>query len=134
MEIQSQKVGDVTVVELDGELTAQTTGEVQETVQLFALQAEGSVVCLDSVETDRALRVGSRTGVVLAASASSAGRAVLSTMPTEELIEMGRNAQRQVRLRHDENQEATKLEYLFQQNLRSLAPQRGEAQVGRRDC
>ncbi len=36
MEIRSNKVGDVTVVELAGELTAQTTGDVQETVLLLA--------------------------------------------------------------------------------------------------
>jgi IclR family transcriptional regulator, acetate operon repressor len=62
--------------------------EVQETVHLMALQAERSVLCLDSVETPRALRVGSRTGVVLAASASAGGRAILSTLPDEDLLEL----------------------------------------------
>lgn len=62
--------------------------EVHETVHLYALQAERSVMCLDSVETDRALRIGSRTGVVLSAEASASGRAVLSTLPTEEVTAM----------------------------------------------
>lgn len=62
--------------------------EVGETVHLFALQAERSVLCLDSVETERALRIGSRTGVVLSASASAGGRAVLSTLPVEDVMEM----------------------------------------------
>ena len=62
--------------------------EVEETVHLFALQAERSVLCLDSVETTRALRVGSRVGVVLAAAASAGGRAVLSTLPTADVMEM----------------------------------------------
>ncbi len=62
--------------------------ETQETVHLFALQAEGSVLCLDSVESPRSLRVGSRTGVVLAASASASGRAILSTLATDDVKEM----------------------------------------------
>jgi IclR family acetate operon transcriptional repressor len=62
--------------------------DVQETVQLFAFQTERSVLCLDSVETERALRIGSRTGVVLSAAASAAGRAVLSTLPLDEIMEL----------------------------------------------
>lgn len=63
-------------------------GEVQETVHLFALQPETGVICLDSVESPRGLRVGGRTGVVLAAHASSSGRALLSTLPLEEVLEL----------------------------------------------
>ena len=64
------------------------SAEVGETVHLFALQAERGVLCLDSVEGPRGLRVGSRTGIVLAAHASAGGRALLSTLPTEDLMEM----------------------------------------------
>jgi DNA-binding IclR family transcriptional regulator len=64
------------------------SGEVAETVHLFALQAEGGVLCIDSVEGPRGLRVGSRTGIVLAAYASSSGRAVLSTLPSEDVTDM----------------------------------------------
>jgi IclR family acetate operon transcriptional repressor len=62
--------------------------EVQETVHLQALQAERTVLCLDSVESPRALRVGSRTGIVFAASASAGGRAILSTLSNQDVIEM----------------------------------------------
>ncbi|MDQ6821797.1 MAG: IclR family transcriptional regulator [Actinomycetota bacterium] len=62
--------------------------DVGETVHLFALQAERGVLCLDSVEGPRGLRVGSRTGIVLAAHASSSGRALLSTLPIEDVMEM----------------------------------------------
>ena len=62
--------------------------EVEETVHLQALQAERTVLCLDSVESPRALRVGSRTGIVFSASASAGGRAILSTLPDQDLIDM----------------------------------------------
>jgi IclR family transcriptional regulator, acetate operon repressor len=62
--------------------------EVQETVHLQALQTERTLLCLDSVETPRALRVGSRTGVVFAAFASAGGRAILATMPVQDVLEM----------------------------------------------
>lgn len=62
--------------------------EVQETVNLQALQTERSLLCLDSVETPRALRVGSRAGVVFAAFASAGGRAILSTLPVQDVMEM----------------------------------------------
>ena len=62
--------------------------EVRETINLFALQADRSVLCLDSVETDRTLRIGSRTGVVLSAEACASGRALLSTLPTAQVTEM----------------------------------------------
>jgi IclR family acetate operon transcriptional repressor len=64
------------------------SAEVGETVHLFALQAERGVLCLDSVEGPRGLRVGSRTGIVLAAHASSSGRALLSTLPIEDVMEL----------------------------------------------
>jgi len=62
--------------------------EVQETVHLTALQTERSVLCLDSVESPRALRVGSRTGIVFAASATAGGRALLSTLADQDLMDM----------------------------------------------
>ena len=62
--------------------------EVRETINLFALQADRTVLCLDSVETDRALRIGSRTGVVLSAVACASGRALLSTLPTDQVVEI----------------------------------------------
>jgi DNA-binding IclR family transcriptional regulator len=62
--------------------------EVQETVHLNVLQPERSLLVLDSVESPRALRIGSRAGVVFAASASAGGRAILSTLSTQDVMEM----------------------------------------------
>jgi DNA-binding IclR family transcriptional regulator len=99
--------------------------EVQETVHLQALQTERTVICLDSVETPRALRVGSRTGIVFAASASAGGRAILSTLPTQEVMEMypsprlPQHPHSAVKLRSElmeRLQETQKLGYAVQQN------------------
>ena len=60
--------------------------ETGETVHLMALQPGAEVLCLDSVESEKALRVGGRTGIILAAHASASGRALLSTLPQEELV------------------------------------------------
>jgi IclR family transcriptional regulator, acetate operon repressor len=62
--------------------------ETEETVHLQALQAERTLLCLDSVESPRGLRVGSRTGIVFAASASAGGRAVLSTLSDHDIMVM----------------------------------------------
>jgi DNA-binding IclR family transcriptional regulator len=62
--------------------------DVEETVHLWALQPHGRVLCLESVEGPRMLRVGSRTGILAAASASAAGRAILSTMTDRDLVEL----------------------------------------------
>jgi len=59
--------------------------EFSETVHFFVLQPRGAVLCLDSVESTRGLRIGSRVGALLAAFASSSGRALLSTMPVDEV-------------------------------------------------
>jgi DNA-binding IclR family transcriptional regulator len=99
--------------------------EVQETVHLMALQAERSVLCLDSVESPCALRVGSRTGIVFAASASAGGRAILSTLPDEDLMALYPSARlplhphSPLKLRSDlisKLEEARRLGYAFQQN------------------
>lgn len=62
--------------------------EVQETVVLMARQRGADVICLDSVESPRALRIASRTGMVVQAHASASGRALLATLPREELLEL----------------------------------------------
>lgn len=59
--------------------------ELQETVHLIALQPDAKVICLQSVESPKALRVGDRTGMILEAHATSAGRAMLSTLTDEEV-------------------------------------------------
>jgi DNA-binding IclR family transcriptional regulator len=61
-------------------------GEVQETVVLMARQEGTELLCLDSVESTRALRIGSRTGMAVQAHASASGRALLATLPMDELL------------------------------------------------
>ncbi len=104
--------------------------EVQETVHLNALQAERSLLVLDSLESPRALRIGSRTGVILAASASAGGRAILSTLPTQDVMEMYPSARlpqhpySTVRLRSD------LLERLEVARELGYAVQRNESEAG----
>ena len=62
--------------------------EVKETVSLMARQRDVQVICLDTVESPWALRVASRTGMVVQAHASASGRALLATLPLEELLEL----------------------------------------------
>jgi DNA-binding IclR family transcriptional regulator len=58
--------------------------EVGETVHLVWLQ-ETVVVFLDSVETDRGLRVGSRVGRFMPAHCTACGKAILAQIPPDEL-------------------------------------------------
>jgi DNA-binding IclR family transcriptional regulator len=60
---------------------------VQETANLVVLDG-GYVRFLDSVETERLVRVGSRVGVRLPAHWTSAGKALLAALSTEELREL----------------------------------------------
>jgi DNA-binding IclR family transcriptional regulator len=61
--------------------------EVGETANLVVLRSADALF-LDSVESRRPLRVGSREGVVLPAYAVSAGKALLATLPTEHLHQL----------------------------------------------
>ena len=58
--------------------------EVEETVRLVVLR-EASVEFLDSAETSRGLRVGSRVGVRMPAHCTAAGKAILAQLSPEEL-------------------------------------------------
>jgi len=60
------------------------SGEVGETVHLVKLQG-AAVLFLDSVETSRGLRVGSRVGRVMPAHCTAAGKAILAQLPADEL-------------------------------------------------
>jgi IclR family acetate operon transcriptional repressor len=60
---------------------AQESGE---TSHLFMLQ-QAQVICLDSVETTRVLRVGGRIGETLPAYATAAGRVLLAELPPATL-------------------------------------------------
>ena len=58
---------------------------LQETIHLISPHETGTVICLDSVESPRALRVSGRMGMVLPAYACSSGRVFLATLSHEEL-------------------------------------------------
>jgi IclR family transcriptional regulator, acetate operon repressor len=58
--------------------------EVGETVHLITLQGR-EVLFLDCVESVRAVRVGNRTGLVLPAHCTSAGKVLLAALPPERL-------------------------------------------------
>jgi IclR family transcriptional regulator, acetate operon repressor len=60
------------------------TAEVGETAHLVVLDG-GSVVFVESIETSRALRVGSRLGRVMPAPCTAAGKAILAQLPPAEL-------------------------------------------------
>ncbi|MQY29448.1 IclR family transcriptional regulator [Nocardia aurantia] len=54
---------------------------VRETVYLQSLRRDGLVICLDSVEGPRSLRVGARTGETMPAHATAGGRVLLAALP-----------------------------------------------------
>lgn len=60
---------------------------VGETVNLLVLRGR-DVVFVDCVESDRALRIGSRTGVVLPAHCTSGGKAILSHLSAENIRQL----------------------------------------------
>jgi IclR family acetate operon transcriptional repressor len=68
-------------------LLERLVAETDETVHLVVLQ-RGDVLFLDSVETSRTLRIGSRTGRLMPAHCTAAGKAVLSQLNTEELRDL----------------------------------------------
>jgi DNA-binding IclR family transcriptional regulator len=61
----------------------QLSAETGETTHLVVLEGT-SVLFLDSVETSKALRVGSRAGAVMAAHCTSAGKAMLAQLSPDE--------------------------------------------------
>jgi IclR family acetate operon transcriptional repressor len=62
----------------------QLCDEVEETTHLFSLRGT-DVVCLDSVESKRPLRVGERIGESLPAYATASGRALLAELSAAQL-------------------------------------------------
>jgi DNA-binding IclR family transcriptional regulator len=68
-------------------------GETRETAHLVVLEG-ASVLFLDSVETSKALRIGSRTGALMPAHCTSAGKAMLALVTPEELSQLYPGEQR----------------------------------------
>ena len=62
----------------------QLSAETGETAHLVVLEGS-SVLFLDSVETSKARRIGSRVGAVMAAHCTSAGKAMLALLSADEL-------------------------------------------------
>jgi DNA-binding IclR family transcriptional regulator len=60
--------------------------ELGETVHLVLLEGT-HILFVDSVESTRAVRVGSRTGMTMPAHCTAAGKAILSALPAEALEE-----------------------------------------------
>jgi len=58
--------------------------EQGETVHLVLLEGT-HILFVDSVESTRAVRVGSRTGMTMPAHCTAAGKAILATLPAEDL-------------------------------------------------
>lgn len=62
--------------------------EVEETVQLLALQPGGQVICLDAVEGPHVVRAAGRLGVMLPAHSTAGGRALLAGLPESQLLQL----------------------------------------------
>lgn len=80
-------VRDLDVRSLARPVLEELAAHLRETVHLVELDGS-SVLFLDSVEAPRAVRVGRRTGVVLPAHATSAGKALLATLPDARLRDL----------------------------------------------
>jgi DNA-binding IclR family transcriptional regulator len=54
--------------------------DLEETVQLFVIQHDGRLICIDAVESQRPVRVAGRVGLALPPTSTASGRAILSQM------------------------------------------------------
>src|SRR3989304_2778542 len=61
--------------------------EVEETVHLLVLDGR-TALCIDSVESTRALRIGARTGIVVPAHCTAGGKALLAELTHEALRDL----------------------------------------------
>ncbi len=60
----------------------------EETAQLFVLQQDGQLACIDAVESTRPVRVGGRVGSVVPAYATACGLAVLAELTPDRLAQL----------------------------------------------
>jgi DNA-binding IclR family transcriptional regulator len=84
IEIGLSAVGSMDIRTAARPLLEHLCDEVQETVHLVVLQ-DASVMFLDSVETSRSLRIGSRLGRLMPAHCTAAGKAILGQLRPAEL-------------------------------------------------
>jgi DNA-binding IclR family transcriptional regulator len=124
-----QIVGNLDVRSIARPFVEALVEEAQETVHLLALQQNGEMLCLDSVESPRAVRVGERTGMVMPAFASASGRAILAMLPPERVQELYPGA-RLPRLHANTVSTRAKLfEELEETRARGFAVQRSETET-----
>ncbi len=64
----------------------------EETVQLYALQHDGLLACIDAVESPRPVRVGGNVGAMVGAFTSAPGRAVLALMSSTQVADVQRRS------------------------------------------
>jgi IclR family acetate operon transcriptional repressor len=84
IEVGLSALGNMDIRALARPVLERLSDEVGETVHLVARQ-EAQVMFLDSVETSRALRIGSRTGRLMPAHCTAAGKAMLARLAVAEL-------------------------------------------------
>lgn len=87
MELGLSIVTDMDIRTQARPIMIQLNGELGETIHLVALRGADALF-LDGVESDRAVRVGSRTGVVLPAHCVSGGKALLARHSEERLLQL----------------------------------------------
>ncbi|RMI46045.1 IclR family transcriptional regulator [Streptomyces triticirhizae] len=83
-EIGLAAIGRVDIRQVARPVLEEVRDRTQETVSLSLLEGR-NVRFIDCVESPRAVRVGNRTGVVLPAHCTAAGKAILAAMPEPEL-------------------------------------------------
>lgn len=104
---------------------------LSETVHLVTFEAMGAVLCLDSVETQSyLLRVGTRTGTTMPATASAGGRAILSTWPESDVRRLYPKNRLPDLGTHTLDSRAELLKELEQTRRRGYALQRDEVEEG----
>ena len=83
-EIGLAAIGRVDIRQVARPVLEEVRDRTEETVSLSLLEGR-NVRFIDCVESPRAVRVGNRTGVVLPAHCTAAGKAILAAMPESEL-------------------------------------------------
>jgi DNA-binding IclR family transcriptional regulator len=84
IEVGLSALGRIDIRTLARPLLERLCDEVQETVHLVVLR-DSSVLFLDSVETSRSLRIGSRLGRLMPAHCTAAGKAILAQLAPAEV-------------------------------------------------
>jgi IclR family transcriptional regulator, acetate operon repressor len=84
IEVGLAALGSMDIRTLARPLLERLSEEVQETVHLVVLQ-DAAVMFLDSVETSRSLRIGSRLGRLIPAHCTAAGKAILAQLTPAEV-------------------------------------------------